>query len=1531
MNKVKNKTRFQILIVPFLIVSFVVFPNFSFAAENNVKCFPSGYTIATINGVFTGEDGARDNMVTLKKEVGRKLGIIKNPITNEEEIFYTKSETKQKEILNFIYLLNPTHLAGLGDFLKSLEQKSWESRSKYFKDSTFEDYDTKEMWKTMSDTLTTQKLLMIGHSQGNFYTNGLYDHIVNKKGGISEKSMSVYAVATPSDHVAGRVAGNENYTTSSTDKVINGLVKRLSKNPLKANVDIVLKDGEFLGHEFAKVYLKDEKTTEKIITDIKESLNNLKEDTDQDSQKSCIDGPELGFIHTVTGLFFTVTDPLANVVKETTKNIVILPIEGAKNITDIAVNTVNTVKTVGSFIIETGVAFVNNMVDIVVGTVKLATHTATTVWDTGSNSFATVWSAVGDVFSGSSAEQVELVVKTTTQAQPVSGQNELTGTGGADSDLIIETSTKQVEPVVVPQPITQPPKKTVPLTIEQLEKKIVEVRKIIAETIAVSNGATDSVGQESSHNAGHSSNSGNNTGSTPPPPPLLLLVSGSAPVTTTLPITSDETGATNKSDESVKLVDLKPTISLFTAVSASLKSDDPVIFSWVYSGATPMKLAIDDGVNKVFDATAEQVSHLVNIATIKVSNKKASYTLTATNSEGTVSKTTTVEIREVLDNKKSIVINEIAWMGSKDNPTDEWIELYNPADQEIDLTNFKLETPDNSVTIEFTESYQKTIEGAVWTNKTPVIKAKSYFLLRKYHPQTSGETDWFFLGNLNDQDETKTEAERKKKEGLALKIDNKIIDQVDFWYSGQNYSTSDKLTMERISSFRFSDDIDNWKRNDQITFNGQDISGGIIYGTPKRQNSLISVINGGYRRDMRFYPYPEVIYLVYGFTLNSGFTLTIDPGAVIKMSSNPQNQGRMMINGDLIAIGSPEKKIYITSDKDKRWPKSRDLENNDGPEPQPGDWGSIYLRGSKNSILKHVEISYGGGVRNSGVIGIEGSQVTIENVLIDQSKNGAIKMHNCVGDASLNLSSSIIKNIQGPVINFHRFRGETVNAEITNNTFENNEHGIVDNYVGNSVMIFKLINNKFINTPGSDEELLKKFNEMAENIKRIIARDLALSEIKNIKITELLTDQEKLTKVGKVFSFIKDVSEIQSLLTTIQVSSADSHYYGSLLLPLLGNEIKIAEKLIEIANDTIKRDLVMASLEGVKLIEVVLDAEKLAKLGKDFLVFRGYLEVRGALQKMSVPSEVVSRYADNLARVVVTGDETKIIEKLKEVAAEVIRIAARDAALPILEGIKITDLLTDAEKLTQVVKVFAIFKYVYEAQNGLIKLGVPSEIYNTVNFIYENSGFIGIFNDEVKITDKIKEIATETNRIAARDAGLASLDGIKITELLIDAEKLTQVAKVFAIFKNVSEAQNGLIKLGVPSEIYNTSNFFYGNSGFIGIFNDETKIAEKLKEIANEVIRIAARDAGLASLDGIKITELLTDAEKLTQVAKVFAIFKNVSEAENGLIKLGVSSDIYSSFRFRYETGGFIGIFNDEVKITEKLREVAIESAKIGG
>ncbi len=163
----------------------------------------------------------------------------------------------------------------------------------------------------------------------------------------------------------------------------------------------------------------------------------------------------------------------------------------------------------------------------------------------------------------------------------------------------------------------------------------------------------------------------------------------------------------------------------------------------------------------------------------------------------------------------SVVINEIAWMGTAADYNDEWIELYNTTDQSIDLTGWTLVADDGSPSI----------------NLSGVIPARGYFLLERSDDDTVSDipADQIYTGALGNDPGAET---------LRLKdTTNQVIDTANAdggaWPAGDNDT---KQTMERIDPWA-PDTDDNWATNDGITRNGLDANGNPINGTPKATNS----------------------------------------------------------------------------------------------------------------------------------------------------------------------------------------------------------------------------------------------------------------------------------------------------------------------------------------------------------------------------------------------------------------------------------------------------------------------------------------------------------------------------------------------------------------------------------------------------------------------------------------------------------------------------------------------------------------------
>ncbi|BBB32476.1 conserved hypothetical protein [Thermotomaculum hydrothermale] len=117
-----------------------------------------------------------------------------------------------------------------------------------------------------------------------------------------------------------------------------------------------------------------------------------------------------------------------------------------------------------------------------------------------------------------------------------------------------------------------------------------------------------------------------------------------------------------------------------------------------------------------------------------------------------------------------VKFSEIAWMGTQHSTYDEWIELYNNSDNDIDLTNWLIEAEDGTPHI--------VLSG--------VIKAHGYFLLERTDDTSVPDVaaDLIYTGALENGGEK-----------LYLK-DNagNVSDYVDKWYAGDSTS---KATMYR--------------------------------------------------------------------------------------------------------------------------------------------------------------------------------------------------------------------------------------------------------------------------------------------------------------------------------------------------------------------------------------------------------------------------------------------------------------------------------------------------------------------------------------------------------------------------------------------------------------------------------------------------------------------------------------------------------------------------------------------------------------
>ena len=274
----------------FYITKLVFILLFPISVFGQTVCSSVGYTILTINGIWTNEREAQTN----KKEL--------------ERFFPDGTFQGEKLIIDFLH--NPSHIGGAGDMVKVVKQMLADGR-------TVDDYDLREMLAAASEKVRTRKILFVGHSQGNFYANGMYDVL---GGGVS---IGVYGVATP----APRVAGEGEYLTSSTDQVIADLAAsvafRLGSRVLPPNTDIAEVAGDTSrGHSFSGVYLREraaeivaglERALGKLHT--RASYTSILQNTEIENTR-CIPAQTPTLAHKLKGALYAVVDPAASEVRD---------------------------------------------------------------------------------------------------------------------------------------------------------------------------------------------------------------------------------------------------------------------------------------------------------------------------------------------------------------------------------------------------------------------------------------------------------------------------------------------------------------------------------------------------------------------------------------------------------------------------------------------------------------------------------------------------------------------------------------------------------------------------------------------------------------------------------------------------------------------------------------------------------------------------------------------------------------------------------------------------------------------------------------------------------------------------------------------------------------------------------------------------------------------------------------------------------------------------------------------------------------
>lgn len=367
----------------------------------------------------------------------------------------------------------------------------------------------------------------------------------------------------------------------------------------------------------------------------------------------------------------------------------------------------------------------------------------------------------------------------------------------------------------------------------------------------------------------------------------------------------------------------------------------------------------------------------------------------ATSTEETIPQPPPAPTPEEIAAAMPVVINEVAWMGtSASTASDEWVELYNRSNADINLDGWILHSQ---------------TDMKPYINLTGTIAAKGYYLIERGGDDetiSNITADWkgafgsgagVGLGNGG--------------ESLVLSYASTTIDETGLangkWPAG---SASEYASMERVDPNISGAEITNWARSAYPRFivNGKTSAGAGVWGTPKARNSVNYLINDN-RQDvtadiiLKKENSPYVVSSTW-LILRDGATLTIEPGVVIKFYGF---SGIKAEGGKILAQGSAEEKIIFTSLYDDEHGGDTDGAPNAGQWSEYNGWLGIEVR-QPGSVFDHTIIRSGGNGAPSPML--SNTALYVSNAPITFS-NSTIEFSQKYGMILANSTSTIENNI----------------------------------------------------------------------------------------------------------------------------------------------------------------------------------------------------------------------------------------------------------------------------------------------------------------------------------------------------------------------------------------------------------------------------------------------------------------------------------------------------------------------------------------
>jgi len=742
-------------------------------------CANSGESVVYVNGILTSLVDAQQDLFKLQTKYFEKTG--------DRNVVFRNG-------------YNEPHLAGGGDLLESAAQAFGTSIS---------DFDLNTILMQIHPQVTTRKILLVGHSQGTFYTNAVYRYFLEH--GVPEGSVAVYNLATPASYVEGGGA----YLTSANDKLINSIrplmIKAGAREPLPANITISLPPGEESdktgGHHFSSSYLGG--APDRIIWDITNALGKLSAVRAAETGDGCFTPPPATIGYRTQAVLFSVADPLAQDARSgiamtgraiaTAKNTVVAAAGQAQNALAAVLRALS---------LRAGTAAGQS------AAVASALPPTTPAVPILAKTSASVSPPAPVKIQSTAPKEAPRVINTPQEAQPIQPPPPMfppplmavaPGFGGGGPAPVADAA---------PAPADTPP--AVPLYVEAPLDGALFAASTVSATGTTTPGYSVVVAYGSS--SATTTADGNGDWS------FTLTLSEGA---TTLGFAAEDSeGNASPAVTRTVTVDLPPSPpSLSVSECAfSLSSDSCLVatttatLSWgAVSDASYYGIVKNDIRTATTTATGVTMNAADNATTI--------FAVVAYDAAGNAATSTSVSIEA---NTHPLIINEIAWGGTAAVSSDEWIEFKNTSSDILDLSRVTLVAED----------------GSPYIALAGTVAPSSFFLIERREEATSKAGD--LITPFDQLANTGEEFRLQWYGGISTTTIDRTpaVSTCDGWCSG----FGPIISMERTTGGADGTLEGSWQYGTTTNTSVMDAGGHAILGTPGAENS-----EGGEPPDFGFF------------------------------------------------------------------------------------------------------------------------------------------------------------------------------------------------------------------------------------------------------------------------------------------------------------------------------------------------------------------------------------------------------------------------------------------------------------------------------------------------------------------------------------------------------------------------------------------------------------------------------------------------------------------------------------------------------